>query len=75
VTKVPVVVPIARGGAFARMAGFAVPLAGAGTQTTGVVRCDQARALDPGARGGTRLEAVPDAILEEVLAKLTPIFE
>jgi len=46
VTKVPVVLPITTGGSFARTAGFAVPLSGAGTQTIGVVRCDQPRALD-----------------------------
>ena len=74
-TKVPVVVPITSGGSFARTAGFAVPLAGAGTKTTGVVRCDQPRALDLGARGGKKLENAPAAILDEVLAKLGPIFE
>ena len=73
VTKVPVVVPITGGGSFARTAGFAVPLAG--TKTTGVVRCDQPRALDLGARSGIRLERVADAILHEVLARLLPIFE
>jgi len=74
-TKVPVVLPIASGGNFARTAGFAVPLTGAGTKTTGVVRCDQHRALDLGARNGSKLEAVPDAIMDEVLARLAPIFE
>jgi len=70
-----VVLPITSGGNFARTAGFAVPLAGAGTNTTGIVRCDQPRALDLGARRGKKLESVPDAIVDEVLAKLTPIFE
>jgi mRNA-degrading endonuclease toxin of MazEF toxin-antitoxin module len=75
VTKVPVVLPITSGGSFARTAGFAVPLTGAGTQTTGVVRCDQPRALDLAAQGGKKLESVPDAIVDEVLAKVAPIFE
>jgi len=75
VTKVPVVVPITGRGSFARTAGFAVALDGAGTTTTGVVRCDQPRALDLGARGGKKLESVPDEIINEVLAKLVPIFE
>ena len=75
VTKVPVVLSITSGGNFARTAGFAVPLAGAGTKTTGIVRCDQPRALDLGACRGKKLESVPDAIVDEVLAKLTPIFE
>ncbi len=75
VTGVPVVLPITSGGSFARTAGFAVSLARAGTKTTGVVRCDQPRALDLGARGGKKLETVPDAIMDEVLARLAPIFE
>jgi mRNA-degrading endonuclease toxin of MazEF toxin-antitoxin module len=75
VTKVSVVLPITSGGNFARTAGFAVPLADAGTKTTGIVRCDQPRALDLGVRNGKRLESVPDAIVDEVLAKLTPIFD
>lgn len=75
VTKVPVVVPITSGGSFARTAGFAVQLTGAGTKTTGIVRCDQPRALDLAARGGRKLEGVSSAIVAEVLAKLSPIFE
>jgi len=75
VTKVPVVLPITSGGNFARMAGFAVSLADAGTKTTGIVRCDQPRALDLGARGGKKLETVPNAIVDDVLARLTAIFE
>jgi mRNA-degrading endonuclease toxin of MazEF toxin-antitoxin module len=74
-TKLPVVVPITSGGNFARTAGFAVPLTGAGTKTTGVVRCDQPRVLDFAARGAKKLETVPDVIVDEVLAKLIPIFE
>lgn len=75
VMKVPVVLPITRGGNFARTAGFAVPLAGAGTKTTGIVRCDQPRALDLDARGGKKLETVPEAVMDEVLARILPIFE
>lgn len=75
VTKVPVVLPITSGGNFARTAGFAVPLAGAGIRTTGIVRCDQPRAMDLGARRGRRLESVPEAVMDEVLARLMPIFE
>jgi len=74
-TKVPVVLPITSGGDFARTAGFAVTLEGAGTKTTGIVRCDQPRALDVGARLGKKLERAPDAIVNEVLAKLVTIFE
>ncbi|MDR3678282.1 MAG: type II toxin-antitoxin system PemK/MazF family toxin [Acidobacteriota bacterium] len=74
-TKVPVVLPITSGGNFARTAGFAVSLAGTGTKTTGVVRCDQPRALDLSARHGRKLENVPDAIMNEVLAKVGTILE
>ncbi|HEY1766174.1 MAG TPA: type II toxin-antitoxin system PemK/MazF family toxin, partial [Terracidiphilus sp.] len=73
VTKVPVVLPITSGGNFPRTAGFAVALTG--TKTTGIVHCDQPRALDLGARKGKKLERVSDAIVDEVLAKLAAIFE
>src|SRR6202035_3024094 len=75
VTKVPVVLPITSGGNFARTAGFAVSLTGAGTKTSGIVRCDQPRALDLDARGGRKLESIPDAIMDEVLARISPIFD
>jgi mRNA-degrading endonuclease toxin of MazEF toxin-antitoxin module len=75
VTKTPVVLPITTGGNFARTAGFTVSLVGAGTKTTGVVRCDQPRALDIGSRHGRKLESAPPAILDDVLAKLAAILE
>src|SRR5215468_2233019 len=74
-TGVPIVLPITSGGGFARTVGFAVSLMGAGTQTTGVVRCDQPRALDLRARAAKKLETVPDDIVEEVLSKVIPLFE
>ena len=74
-TQVPVVLPITRGGNFARTEGFAVDLAGANLKTTGVVRCDQPRALDLRARGGRRLEKVPQSVMDEVLAKVVTLFE
>ncbi len=74
-TKLPIILPITSGGNFARTSGFAVPLTGAGTKTKGTVRCDQPRAFDLAARGGKKLESVPDAILDEVLARISPIFE
>lgn len=75
VTRVPVAVRITSGGSFAGTAGFAVSRPGAGTQTTGVNRCGQPRALDLRARGGKRLETVPATIMDEVLAGLVLIFE
>lgn len=72
-TRLPVVVPVTSGGNFARTAGFAVSLDGAGTKTTGVIRCDQPRTIDMGARNGKRLERIPDSVTNEVLARLGAI--
>lgn len=72
-TRTPVVLPITNGGDFARTAGFTVSLLGAGTDTTGVIRCDQPRALSIQARHGRRLESVPASIMDDVLAKLATI--
>ena len=72
-TGAPVVLPITTSGNFARNIGFAVTLMGAGTQTTGVVRCDQPRAIDMGARNGKRIEKAPQAIVDEVMARLATI--
>jgi mRNA interferase ChpB len=74
-TGVPVVLPITSGGSFARTAGFAVSLMGAGTQTTGVVRCDQPRAIDLRARGAKKLETVPVHVVDEILSKIATLFE
>ena len=74
-TKAPIVLPITSGGNFARTAGFAVSLVDAGIQTTGIVRCDQPRALELAARSARKVESVPEWIMDEVLARLTPIFE
>jgi mRNA interferase ChpB len=72
-TRLPVVVPVTSGGNFARTAGFTVSLDGAGTKTTGVIRCDQPRTLDLDARNGKRLERIPDVVINEVLARLEAI--
>jgi mRNA-degrading endonuclease toxin of MazEF toxin-antitoxin module len=73
-TRVPIVVPITSVGSFARNAGFAVSLSGAGTRTSGVIRCDQPRPLDLAARNGHKLESVPQHILDDVLARLVTLF-
>ena len=41
-----------------------------GTETTGIVRCDQPRALDVAARGGRKLESVPPGVMAEVLGRV-----
>ncbi len=71
----PLVCPITQGGNFARHAGFAVSLMGAGTRTQGVVLCNQLRALDLRARGARFVERLPDVIVEDVLARLLTLFE
>ncbi len=71
-TKLPVILPITNGGEFARRIGFAVAISG--IATTGIVRCDQPRVLDVGARHGRKVDTLPPAILEEVLARVAPIF-
>jgi mRNA interferase ChpB len=67
-----VVLPITNGGDFARPLGFAVPLTG--IKTTGVVRCDQPRVVDLAARQGRKVDVLPEAILDEVLAKVGTLF-
>jgi len=74
-TKTPIVLPITTDGSFARTAGFAVSLMGVGTQTTGVIRCDQPRALDIGSRNGRKIESLSAMIVDEVLAKLATILD
>lgn len=74
VTQVPIVLPITTKGQFARMKGFAVELDECGTQTKGAIRCDQPRVLDISARNGRYCETVPDAIMEDVLARVITIF-
>ncbi|MBL0151346.1 MAG: type II toxin-antitoxin system PemK/MazF family toxin [Ideonella sp.] len=72
-TRLPVVCPITNGGDFARRIAFAVQVTG--IKTTGVVRCDQPRVLDLDARHARKVDVLPASIMEEVLAKLAPIFE
>src|SRR3984957_6973637 len=72
-TKLPVILPITKGGQLAQRIGFAVPISG--IKTTGVVRCDQPRVLDLYARSGKKLEVLPAKILAEVMAKVSLIFQ
>ncbi len=73
VTRLPIVCPVTSGGAFARRIGFAVEITG--IRTTGVVRCDQPRVLDLDARRGRRVDSLPPVLMDEVLARLAPLFE
>jgi mRNA interferase ChpB len=72
-TKLPVVLPITNGGDFARRMGFAIPIAG--IKTTGVIRCDQPRVLDLAARKARKVDTLPEALMDEVLARVATLFE
>lgn len=74
-TSIPIVAPITSGGEFARFRGFAVSLSGAGTRSSGIVLCNQLRAVDLKARGGRFIERVPDFIIDDVLARVATFFE
>jgi mRNA interferase ChpB len=71
-THLPVVCPITNGGDFVRRTGFAVEITG--IPTTGVVRCDQPRVLDLSTRRGRRVDKLPPPLMDEVLARLSPLF-
>jgi len=75
VSGLVLVAPITQGGDFARYAGFAVPLSGSGTESQGVVLCNQLRTVDLEARGGKRVEAVPEAVMDDVLARIQVLIE
>ena len=72
-TKLPVVLPITNGGDFARRLGFAVPIAG--IKTTGVIRCDQPRVLDLAARHARKVDTLPEALMNDVLARVATLFD
>jgi mRNA interferase ChpB len=71
-TKLPIVLPITNGGDFARRIGYAVAISG--IKTTGFVRCDQPLVLDLDARHGRHTDVLPQAILDDVLARIATIF-
>lgn len=73
VTKLPVILPITNGSEFARRLGFAVAVTG--IKTTGIIRCDQPRVIDLVARQARKIDTLPESIMEEVLAKVTTLFE
>lgn len=72
-TQCPMILPITNGGGFIRRVGFAVPISG--IKTTGVVRCDQPRALNLSARNGRKVDTLPPAIMDEVLAAAATLFQ
>ena len=72
-TKLPVVLPIINGGDCARRIGFAVEITG--IKTTGLIRCDQPGVLDIAERGGRKVDTLPAALLDDVLARVATLFE
>ena len=69
------VAPITQGGNYARFAGFAITLMGAGTHTQGVVLVNAVRTVDLEQRGARKVEAAPRELVDEALAKLRAILE
>jgi len=70
---VALVAPISQGAEFARFAGFAVPLAGSGTKTQGVVLVNMIRSMDLAARGAKKIETAPAVVVGDALARLQAI--
>ena len=73
ITGLPVILPITNGSEFARRLGFAVPVTDIGI--TGVVRCDQPRVIDMTARHARKVDTLPAPIMDEVMAKVSTLFE
>lgn len=69
------VCPITQGGMSTRFAGFAVPLMNTGTQTQGVVMCNQSRTIDYGARSARFSEKAPDNLTDDVIARMQTLLE
>lgn len=73
VSGMPYVAPITTAGRHSRMAGMHVSLTGTGLKVTGVVQCDQVKALDLAARGAEfSREKVPDEIIAEMMLLIGP---
>ena len=75
-THLPFAAPVTTVGNASRFGGTYVSLAGAGTGVTGIVQLDQVRAFDFKARGARKsADRVPDAIMDDILARFVAIFE
>ncbi len=69
------VAPITQGGDFSRYAGFAVSLTGTGCKTQGVALVNKIRMLDLSARKARKIERVPQAVLDDAVARLTALLD
>lgn len=72
-TGAPLIAAITSGGEFAKRNGLAVSLAGSGSRTTGVVRCDQIRVLDLTDRNARYVETLSPAIIRDVLERVAAL--
>ena len=69
------VAPITQGADFARYAGFAVTLTGAGCKTQGVALVNKIRMLDLEARKAKKIERAPKAVIEDAIGRLTALLD
>lgn len=69
------VAPITQGGDFARYAGFAVTLTGAGCRTQGVALVNKIRMLDLAARKARKVERVPQEVIDDAIGRLVALLE
>ena len=69
------VAPITQGGDYARFAGFAVSLTGAGCRTQGVALVNKIRMLDLSARNAKKVERVPREVIDDAVGRLITLFE
>lgn len=68
-----IALPISQSETLARSTGFASTLMGSGTQTQGVVICDQPRTLDFSVRTARFVETAPAPVTDDVLSRLAPL--
>lgn len=68
-----IALPISQGHTLARSTGYASTLMGSGTQTQGVVICDQPRTLDFAVRNARYAESAPAEVIDDVLGRLEPL--
>ena len=69
-----VVCPVTQGGHQSRNSGFAVSLMGTKSETQDVVMCNHPRAIDLVTRQGRYVETLEKDLLDEVHARILPIF-
>ena len=69
------VAPITQGGDYARYAGFAVTLTGAGCKTQGAALVNKVRMLDLSARKARKIERVPQEVIDDAIGRLLALVD